>query len=167
MGITTGVISAIAAVAGTTASVVQGNAARADARHSADLQKQAQQQVVAQNAQQAAEAQRQQVRDARVQQARVMQGASNSGADLSSGELGAVGALSTNLSNNQEQSLGAQQRSETISNLNQGAADSAFESRQGSQIASEYGSFGQLGGSIFGATTKIPSVANKINTIFK
>lgn len=166
MGITTGVISAVAAVAGTASSVVAGNQARASARHSADLQQQSVDVTMAQNASQAAEAQRQQLRDARVKQARVQQGATNSGADLSSGELGAVGALATNLSSNQEQSIGAVDRAQQISSLNQQSANSMFESREDSQKGAEYGSFGQLGGSIFGATTKIPSVAQKINTIF-
>lgn len=167
MGVTTGIIGAVAAVAGTAASVVQGNKARADARAASDKQQSAANEVQAQNAQQLAEAQRQQIRDDRVKQARVMQGATNSGADLSSGELGAVGALATNLSNNQEQSLGAAQRSQTISDLNQSAANDLFSSRQDSQLGSEFASFGQVGGSIFGASAKTPSGAKAFTSIFK
>lgn len=166
MPVALAVAGLVVAVAGTTASVVQGNKARADARAAADDQKQAQDVQTAQNAQSAAEAQRQQLRDARVKQARILQGASNSGADNSSGELGAIGAVATNLSNNQGQSLGAQDRAAQISNLNQSAADASFDSRQDSQIGQQFAQFGQLGGSIFGATTKMPTVAKQINSIF-
>lgn len=167
MGVTTGIIGAVAAVVGTGASVVQGNKARADARHAADDQHQAQDVVAAQNAQQQAEQQRQQLRDARVKQARVMQGASNSGADQSSGELGAIGAVATNLSNNQGQSLGAADRSAQISNLNQQAADATFDSRNDSQIGQEFAQFGQIGSSIFGVASKTPSFQKAATSIFK
>lgn len=156
----------VVAAAGTTASVVQGNKARADARAAADDQKQAQNETLAQNAQSAAEAQRQQLRDARVKQARILQSSTNTGADQSSGELGAIGAVATNLSNNQGQSIGAVQRAQTIGNLNQQAADASFESRQDSQIGQEFAQFGQVGSSIFGAAAKTPVAAKQINSIF-
>lgn len=161
-----GIVGAVSAVAGTTASVIQGNKARADARAATDKQEQAANEVGAQNAQQAAEAQRQQLRDARVRQARVMQSSTNTGSDMSSGELGAIGAVATNLSNNQGISLGAAQRSQTITDLNQSAANDMFNSRQDSQLGSEFAQFGQLGGSIFGAAAKTPSGAKTINSIF-
>lgn len=166
MPVAIAVAGLVVAAAGTTASVVAGNQARSQARHAADLQQQSTDVTMAQNAQQAAEAQRQQLRDERVKQARVMQGATNSGADLSSGELGAVGALSTNLSSNQEQSIGAVDKANQISSLNQEAANSMFESRQTSQMGAEFAQFGQLGGSIFGAAAKTPTVARSINSIF-
>lgn len=161
-----GIVGATVAAGGTAASIVQGNKARADARSAADDQKQAQDVVLAQNAQQQAEQQRQQVRDARVKQARILQGASNSGADQSSGELGAIGAVATNLSNNQGQSLGADMRSQQIGNLNQQAADATFDSRQDSQLGQEFAQFGQIGSSIFSTASKSPAGAKAINSIF-
>lgn len=166
MPVAIGIAGLVVAVAGTTASVIQGNKARADARASADKQQDAANEVGAQNAQQAAEAQRQEIRDARVKQARVMQGATNTGADQSSGELGAIGAVATNLSNNQGISLGATQRSNTISSLNQQAADDMFDARSDSQVGQEFAQFGQIGGSIFGAASKSPAGAKAINSIF-
>lgn len=167
MGVTTGIIGAVAAVVGTGASVIQGNKARADARAASDKQEQAANEVGAQNAQQAAETQRQQVRDARVRQARIMQGATNTGADMSSGENGAIGAVATNLSNNQGISLGAQQRSQTITDLNQSAANDMFDSRVDSQVGQEFAQFGQIGSSIFGVASKTPSFQKAASSIFK
>lgn len=167
MPVAIAVAGLVVAAAGATASVVQGNKAAANARHGADLQEQAQQEQKAQNAQQAAEQQRQAVRDQRVKQARVLQGASNTGTDSSSGELGAIGALATNFSTNQEQTLGAITRSNAISDLSQGAADANFESRQDSQKGQEFAQFGQVGGSIFGAAVKTPAGAQFVNNIFK
>lgn len=160
------IIAAVAAVAGTAASVVAGNQSRAAARHSADLQEQAQDETLAQNAQNAAEQQRQQLREARVKQARILQSATNTGADQSSGELGAIGAVATNLSNNQGISLGALQRSQTIGNLNQDAADSRFEAQQDAQEGQLYGSIGSVGQSIFGVASKTPAGAKMVNSIF-
>lgn len=167
MGVTTGIIGAVAAVVGTGASVIQGNKARAAARHSADLQTQAQEDTNAQNAQTAADAQRQQIRDARVKQARILQSSTNTGADNSSGSLGAIGAVATNLSDNQGTMLGAQQRSQDISNLNQQAADSMFDSRVDSQVGQEFAQFGQIGSSIFGVASKTPSFQKAATSIFK
>lgn len=163
----TAIASVTVAAVGGGAQIVQGNKSRADARHAADLQHQSQDQVEAQNAQNAAEQQRQQVREARVKQARIMQGAQNSGAADSSGELGAIGAVATNLSNNQGISLGAQQRSQAVGDLNQSAADSNFQSQQDAQLGQLYGAVGQVGQSVFGAASKDPTVAKNINSIFK
>jgi hypothetical protein len=146
MGIETAalVVAAVAAVGGATTSIIAGNQQRAAARHAADDQRQAQEIQNADNATKQAAERRQQIRDERIRIARVQQAAANTGTESSSGELGAIGSITTQTNNNIGINLGAAQRGTDISILNQDAADSIF---QGQQAAGTTGAFG----SIFGA----------------
>jgi len=156
MGITVGVIGAVAAVAGTTASVVAGNQQRAAQRHAADLQTQAQNESRADNAAKAAQERRQQVRDERIRRARVEQASVNTGTEGSSGELGALSSITTQTNSNIGFNLGALNRADNISIFNQEAADTLQAGRDSAGFTQNVGSIFQgVGGaaSSFGKTS--------------
>ena len=92
-----GVVAAIGSLAVGTASYLEGKDARQDARQS---QEKVQSEQKAANAASAASERRKQVREERVRRARILQGSSASGTLESSGQLGAIGVLGTNLNDN-------------------------------------------------------------------
>lgn len=149
MAISTAVIGAVAAVAGTATSIVQGNKARADARAANRAQEQTANEQKAQNAQDRAIAARQQYREERVRRARIMNSATNTGTQDSSGELGALGSLSTAFSVNQGQVEGGYQRGIAIGNSNQSAANSIFAAQKSQANASQAQQYAGLGQSLF------------------
>lgn len=138
-------IAAAAAVTGTVVSIDARNDQRRAQEKAASEQK-------ASNAAEAAKERRQQVREERVRRARIMQSSENTGVAGGSGEAGALGSLSTNLSSNIGFNLGALQRAGNISDFNQQAADAGNR-------AQTAGELGQLGMSVF-------SAAGGFNTIF-
>lgn len=163
MGISAAVVGAVAAVAGTSVSIINGNKARADARAANQKQEEAANEQRAQNAQDKATAARTQFREERVRRARIEQSAINSGAQESSGELGALGSLNTAFSVNQGTISGGYQRGTTIGGLRQDAANSIFASQQDQAAAAQGQQIAQLGGSLFSmglssikASSKIP-----------
>lgn len=100
----------------------------------------------AQNASQAARERRQQIREERIKRARIMQASENTGVQSSSGELGAVAGLGTNLASNVGANLGALQTAQQISLFEQQAADHMSRAN----IASQVGQFASQGASLFG-----------------
>lgn len=112
----------------------------------------------AQNMSDAAREKRQQIRDARIRRARVMQAASNTGTSDSSGELGAINALSTQFAANIATNLGKIQTAENVSLFSQQAADAAAD-----QFSAQ--SRGQLSNSIFSIVNN-PTIAGGIESIF-
>lgn len=143
------VIGAIAAVAGTTTAIVNGNKARADARAANQKAEQAANETKAQNAQDKANAARAQYREERVKRARIINSATNTGTQDSSGELGALGTLSTAFSVNQGAIEGGYQRGQTIGGLQQDAANSLFAANQSQGKASQGQQLAGLGASLF------------------
>lgn len=75
------------------------------------------------NAAESARERRMQLREERVRKARVMQAAVNTGTEDSSGELGALGALSTQLATNIGTNLGRIQTADNLSIFSQQRAD--------------------------------------------
>lgn len=102
------------------------------------------------NAGEAASERRRQIREERVRRARVLQSAENTGMAESSGELGALGAISTNLSSNIGTNLGKLQTAENISIFSQDVADANYAMQKAQlnaelsksifQMASSFGS---------------------------
>ena len=148
MGIET--ILAYAALAVGTASFVVSQEAARDARRA---QSKISAQQKAERAAQAARERRQQIREERVRRARILQSSENTGTDGSSGELGALGGLATNLNSNIGFNVGALQRANTITGLQQQGADA-----QGR---------GQLADSLFGASMSIFSAAGGFGALDK
>ena len=144
MGLEIGTIALIAgavgAVGSTTAGIIAGNQQRAAQRHAQDLQTQAQEVQQADNAAKAAQERRQQIRDERIRQARVQQAAVNTGTEGSSGELGALGSITTQTQANVGFNLGAISRGNQITQLNQGAANAIAQGQQDAALTSNIGS---------------------------
>lgn len=97
----------------------------------------------AENQAAANESRRQQIREERVRRASIQQSSQNTGVSASSGELGSISALGSQVGGNvanisrQETSAGA------ITNLSQSAANADFAGQQAGQI-------GQFAGTVFG-----------------
>lgn len=137
------------AAGGTYMSYQQQRAAARNQRKAADEQKKINAQTEARQAQEAARERRQQLREERVKRARVLQSAENMGVSGSSGQIGAVGALSTNLSSNIGDNLGALNTARTISRHSQRQADYIGAANQNNANASLWGQVGSFGGSLF------------------
>lgn len=151
---------ATAAAAGATVAYSESEKARAQQeellQQSAEEQRKARSITEAGQAQQAAMEQRQQIREERVRRARILQSAQNTGTAASSGEFGAVGSLATGLSSNIGANLGAIQRGQQISTLNQNAADLNLGAQFAGFEAQNAQSLFSLSTSIFaGQTAKI------------
>lgn len=127
-------IVAVGALALGAASYVSSEAARGEAKQaaaaSAEEQRKSQSEVKALNAQKAANEQRQQVREERIRRARVEQGATNTGADGSSGEFGATSGLASQLGANIGTNIGQLAGAQRISMFNQNAADFSTQAQQ-------------------------------------
>jgi len=151
-----GPMGAAAAVAAT--SYYEGQQARKEQedllKQSADEQRKARGIQEAGNAQAASNERRQQIREERVRRAKIMQSAQNTGTAASSGEFGAVGGLSTTLSSNIGSNLGAIQRGQEISTLNQNAADLNLGAQFAGFEAQNQQSMFSLSTSIFAAKVK-------------
>lgn len=137
------IVSAAAAVGGAVVSAQQGQAAAAKQREAARVQ-------AAQNAINSANAARQQVRDETVRRAQILQASQDTGTQGSSGSLGAVSSLGSQVGNSLAEGSGMLGSSIAIGNLNQSAADAfgrASTARAVSGVAS----------SIFGVISSTPA----------
>lgn len=105
----------------------------------------------AQNATRQAEERRKQIREARVRRARILQSSENTGAEGSSGELGALGNLSTAFSGALGESVGSKASGERMSGFLQDQADANFKFNQASSDMNGAQSQMNLGMSIFNA----------------
>lgn len=159
MAVTSAVIGAVAAVAGTAVAYSGQQSAKRAAAKNRELQENAQSEQKAAAAQAAADDRRRQVREERVRRARIIQASVNTGATESSGEAGATGALSTNLSQGLGTSVGGQQRATAIGGYLQEAANAKADVQRGQANVSLGNQISSLGGSIFNAT-------GGFNTIF-
>lgn len=161
-------VMAVAAVASTAVSVVSGNQSRAAARHANDLQQDAADEQRASNAQQAAQAARDQYRQDRIKRARIMQSAENTGAEYSSGEAGALGSLQTQFSTNQGDIQGQYDRGVRIGDDASAAGQTLFNAQQSAGqmqgISSIFSSIGSVAGAAYGASArsaKIPGTTSQ------
>lgn len=111
-----GVLSAVAGVVGGMAQAKATKKAAAAQKESNEIQT-AQQKVTSQ------ESKRSKIREQRVRRAQILQASENVGVQDSSGQVGAIGALDTNLSGRFGQSVGQSKTNEGINKQNQIAAD--------------------------------------------
>lgn len=126
MGLEVGLLSALSAGA-TVISTISGISSRQEANYNSRLaaaeQKKIQGEQKAQNTSKAMAERRQQIREERIKRARVIQGAVNSGASGSSGEIGATGSLATTLGSNVGANAGALASADRVGTYAQNAAD--------------------------------------------
>src|SRR5690606_1636712 len=85
----------------------------------------------------------------RVRRARILQSAENTGVEGSSGEIGALGALSTNLGANLGFNASRLASSNRISAASQAAADYTSDANQNLANANMWGQVSNFGSSIF------------------
>lgn len=114
------VISGLSALTGVIGGIAQANAVSAATRN----QKEANNVASAQQQSASAESRRQRIREQRVRRAQILAASENQGTASSSGEIGAIGALSTNLAGMIGSSLGEAKANTAINRYNQKAADS-------------------------------------------
>lgn len=126
MGIEIGlIIAGISAVVG-----IAGAMASADAaKQSTTAQKEAKDIQVAQGKVQTLESRRQKLREERIRRARIIATSENTGTGSSSGAIGSVGALQTNLSGMVASASGESKANNGISRQNQIAADADQNAR--------------------------------------
>lgn len=104
-------------------SVVGGIASANAASQAAGAQKEARAIGAAQTQVQQKESLRQKVREQRIRKAQILAASENAGTNASSGQIGAIGALSTNLAGMLGLSLGESRANDGINKQNQKAAD--------------------------------------------
>lgn len=117
-------IGGISAIVGVIGGIASANAAGA----SAAAQREARAIEGAQNQVAGAQSRRQRIREERIRRAQILAGSQNQGSGSSSGELGAIGALQTNLAGLVGTSLGESRAAQGINNNMQRAADFASQS---------------------------------------
>lgn len=139
------------AAGGTYMSYQQSQAANSARKDAAREQTNIRSEQAAQNAQQAQIERRQQAKEERVRRARITQGAVNTGTNQSSGMLGSIGNLATNLSSNLGINQGALASGGRISMFSQNAADASGRAAQNDFNAGMWNQFASLGSSIFGS----------------
>lgn len=139
------------AAAGTAMSYSQQRRAAANQARAEEEQRKAQQEESASRASQAAAERRQQIRDQRIRRGQIEQAAANTGTQDSSGEGGALGSLSTQLSANLGMNEAGFQRGQRISVFNQNAANAMGDARVNQARAGMFQQVSQLGGAMFSA----------------
>lgn len=126
--------------------------ARSDARKARGEQEKSIQEQKAMNEQKAAEERRQQIREDRVRRAKIMQASENTGTAGSSGEVGAMNSLTTQLNTNIGSNQGSLMHMENINGYNQMAADWNQKSQEALYKAQESNALFGASMSIFNAT---------------
>lgn len=118
-----GIVAAVATVY----SAYQTNEARKDQKRAANEQR-------AQNQAESMRERRNQIREERIRQGMILQASQGAGTTESSGEIGAIGNLSTNLNSNIGTNLGRLQTATNISIFQQKAADALSRAELGRQV---------------------------------
>lgn len=155
MGIETAIVAAVAAsVIGTAYSSIQQNRAQ---KNAARAQREASDVNQAQQKNQEMEARRQQIRQQRIRAAQVEQAAANTGVSNSSGEIGSISALATNVGSNMAQLSSQASAAQGIGQANQNVADSIGR-------AQDWQMFGQLSGSVGSLASSIGTGLLKTET---
>ena len=140
MAVATSTIIAAAAVAVAAGSAYQANAQAKDAaseRKKAGKVSQAEQQAKAN------EGRRQQIREERVRRASILQSSENTGVTASSGQLGSISALGSQVGGNVSSLNRQAESANAISGYNQSAANLDYKAGQTQQI-------GNFAGTVFG-----------------
>lgn len=143
------------AVAGTAYSINEQEKAKDKQKEAVKEQRKARNEQKAQNEAQAAQERRKQLREERIRRAKILSTSQAAGATGSSGEVGALGGLSTQLSTNLGANLGALNSAADISLFSQNAANfssAADQSNANAQMAGQVSSLAFQAGSLFSAS---------------
>ena len=136
-------------VAGVVATNVQARKSFRLQQQAADEQQKANAQQSAQQAQQAAQERRQQIREERVRRAQIMNQAELTGTGGSSGEIGAMGGMATQLGSNMGINQASQIRGQTISGFLQAGANFQTQAQRAQNVGQMWGQIGGLGSQAF------------------
>lgn len=167
---TTTVLAVAAAASAVVGAASYVEARRANASAAEDRQRAYEEQLKATAEQNAANAQkqaaerRQQVREERVRRAKILQASENTGTDASSGEMGAMGALSSQYNTAVASDVGAQASAQRISIFSQNAANYSSSAVQNDMQAQQANQLFALSGTIFNATGGSTAVKNYFRT---
>lgn len=146
-------IEVIIAAASLGVGVASMDASRQAAKRQERAQRRVQSEQRAGNAAEQARERRQQVREERVKRARILQASQNTGVSGSTGEVGAVSGLSTQLDTNLGMNIGRAQRGDAISIFSQQAAEAGTSAQNLANLSQFFignaQTFGNIGGSIF------------------
>lgn len=167
MAVATTTIIAAAAVAVAAGSAYAANEQASDA---ASSRKKAQKVSQAEQEARASESRRQQIREERVKRATILQSSENTGVTSSSGQLGSISALGSQVGGNISSLSRQTDSAAAIGQYNQSAVDSDYRAGQIQQV-------GNFAGTVFGVAApmavkaqqdlKTPKTAGKTNqTIF-
>lgn len=155
MGLETAAI-VVAAVGAATSVYSTVQQAQAGKKQSSAM-KEASDVASAQQRQQEMESRRQQVRQQRIRAAQIEQGAANQGVSNSSGELGSLGALSTNTANNLAFMSGSRMAAEGITAANQRGLNAQ-------QDANTWGAIGNISSTVTGLVA--PTAGQGLSKLF-
>lgn len=153
MGLEAATLAAITAgttVVTTAYSISQNQKAKSEQKKQQNIQR-------ASNLAQQQEERRRQIREERIKRARVLQSAENTGTAGSSGELGGIGSLATQLSNNIGANLGIIDRANQMSASAQSEASAKVNAGISSQIGQMAPGLITLGDSIFSQPKTTPT----------
>lgn len=128
----------------------QQRQAQSNASRAAREQERANGVTIAQQAQQAAQERRQQIREERIKRASILQQSENMGTANSSGETGALGGMKTHLGSNLGFNQSAIMAGQQISGFNQNAANFMQSAQTAQGRAGMWGQVSGIGGNIFG-----------------
>jgi len=145
MGIETiAIVATAAGLAGSAYSAVQQNRAQ---KKAAGAQKDAADTSAALQKNQEMEARRKQIREQRIRAAQIEQSASNQGVSYSSGQLGSISALTTNVGSNLAAMSAQNYAANGIGQANQTAVNAQSSSQQWGMYGSLFGGVTSLAGS--------------------
>jgi len=138
------ILAGVTAVVGIFGAIGATSAASQSAalqRQAADQQKEANSISAANDQNNALTSRRQKVREARIRRAQIIAASENQGTSKSSGQVGAVGALSTNLSGMLGSSLGTAAAATGINAANQRSADFIGQANEATQRGNTIGAW--------------------------
>lgn len=167
MAIATGTIAMIGlavSVAGAGLSYYQGRQAANAQRKAADEAKAANARQASIQSAQAAQEQRQQIREERIRRAQIENNAALTGTQGSSGELGALGNLATNLSGNLGMNSAMIAAGQEITGFRQRQADYNTQAQSRSNMSSLWGSVSGIGSSVFQNAGGFKTMFSEANT---
>ncbi len=134
-------ISAVVGIFGAIGAAGAASEAAAAQRNAAAMQKEANAIEGASNKNVSTESRRQRVRESRIRRAQIIAASENQGTSKSSGQIGAVGALSTNLAGALGSSLGSSAAATGINNANQKSADYIGQANEAAQRGNTIGAW--------------------------
>ena len=152
-------IAAIAAVAATGYSIQQQQEAKKEQKKVAKEQRKIQSEQRAQNEAAASQERRKQLREERIRRSKILASSEAVGAAGSSGEVGALGGLSTTLSSNFGTNLASLNSAANISLFSQNAANFSSAADQANANA-------QMGGQVAGLAFQAAPVLEKARSLF-